>query len=364
MKDMACMSRSALTFAHFVATPENRAAWLAVQEIAADLMRPAFRGEVRIPRLAHGKPATLMLHGPAGAGKTHLVHALVAQVTQHRPDLVVTVLAAGDLVRTVQPTLFAGQEETHPLEQVNDLEQARHGDLLVVEDLQHLSLRAVESVVQVMDYLGAWQRPAVFTANAGPQRLVHRGERFPARLTTRLAAGLVVALEPLGPASRLICLQSLAQRRQLAVPTEVLRWLADRLTGGGRQLEGAIAKLQALVKLHRGPLELAAVEGEFQEQTDAGRLTVERIAERVGGYFRVDPSDLQSRRCCHDVLLPRQVGMYLARQLTQLSLEEIGQYFGGRDHSTVLHSCRKVEEALRRDAVLSGLVHEIHAALT
>ena len=216
----------------------------------------------------------------------------------------------------------------------------------------------------MIDHLQARQRPVVVTANAGPQRLTHRGRRFPARLTNRLAGGLVVGLQPLGPTSRLTLLQDLAQRHQLAVPTQVLRWLADHLTGG-RQLEGAIARLQTLVKVQRQPLDVAAVAAQFREQTQPGEgdMTVRRIAERVGGYFEVEPDQLQSRRRFRNVLLPRQIGMYLARQLTHLSLDEIGEYFGGRDHSTVLHACRKVEQALERDARLSGAVRQIHADL-
>jgi chromosomal replication initiator protein len=173
----------------------------------------------------------------------------------------------------------------------------------------------------------------------------------------------VVALQPLGPASRLALLQDKAQRRQLAVGTEVLTWLAEHLTGGGRQLEGAAAQLQTLAQLRRDPLDLDTVAGHFREQAEAGRVTVERIAEHVGDYFAVEPRQLQSRRRYRNVLVPRQVGMYLARQLTELSLEQIGAYFGGRDHSTVLHACRKVHEALEHDAVLSGAVRQLHASL-
>ena len=141
-----------------------------------------------------------------------------------------------------------------------------------------------------------------------------------------------------------------------------MRWLSDHLAGG-RQLVGAIARLQTLVKLQRQPLDVAAVAAEFREQARTGDLTVRRIAERVGGYFRVEPDELQSRRRYRNALLPRQIGMYLARQLTELSLQQIGAYFGGRDHSTVLHACRKVEQALERDARLSGAVRQIHADL-
>src|SRR5262249_27709520 len=252
----------------------------------------------------------------------------------------------GDLIRPAQPSLFGqeGQKSEADASDPETLEQARHSDRLIVEDLQHLHLRAVDTLVHVIDYLQARQRPVVVTANAGPQQLTHRGQRFPARLTNRLAGGLVVALQTLGPASRLTLLQDLAQRRQLAVPTQVLRWLANHLAGG-RQLEGAIARLQTLVKHQREPLDVARGAAEFREQArgEGGGLTVRRIAERVGGYFQVEPDQLQSRRRYRNVVLPRQVGMYLARQLTPLSLEQIGEYFGGRDHSTVLHACRKVE---------------------
>src|SRR5262249_33812316 len=181
---------------------------------------------------------------------------------------------------------------------------------------------------------------------------------------SRLAGGLVVALESLSAPSRLMLLQDKAQRRQLAISREVLAWLAEHLTGGGRQLEGAIARLETLARLHQRPPDLATGAEHVREQALAGRPTVERIAQRVGGYFRVEPRQLQSRRRSRQVLLPRQVGMYLARQLTGLSLEQIGAYFGGRDHSTVLHACRKMEQALADNAVLSGAVRQLHSDLT
>jgi chromosomal replication initiator protein len=199
----------------------------------------------------------------------------------------------------------------------------------------------------------------VFTALHGPQHL----PQLSARLASRLAGGLSVGLMPLAAPSRLALLEDKAQRRQLAVSREILAWLAEHLTGGGRQLEGALVRLETLARLSPRPLDVATVAGHFREQAEASRLTVERIAQRVGGYFRVEPRQLQSRRRSRQVLVPRQVGMYLARQLTELSLEQIGAYFGGRDHSTVLHACRKVEQALNRDAALSGAVRQLHSDL-
>ena len=115
--------------------------------------------------------------------------------------------------------------------------------------------------------------------------------------------------------------------------------------------------------MHARALDVSTVAEHFRSLVDATRLTVERIAERVGSCFQVAPRDLQSRRRSQSIVMPRQVGMYLARKLTGLSLDQIGAYFGGRDHSTVLHACRKVEQALTSNAVLSGAVRQLHADL-
>jgi chromosomal replication initiator protein len=352
------MPRKAQTFARFVVGPENRGAMVAVRQLASWLT-----GKGEDANRPSSVPATL-LHGPSGVGKTHLVQALIAEVTQRCPRTVVCLLAAADLALERQTGLFdAGEESDEPPESTA-LEHARHCDLLVVEDLQHLDRRLADPLVGVFDYLQSRGQPMLFTADAGPQRLARRGMPLPARLTSRLAEGLVVGMGTLGAAGRLELLQMLAQRRQLAVATAVLRWLADHLGGGGRQLEGAVQRLETLARAQKQPLDIAAVEPHFREQAEAVRPTVERIARHVGGYYRVDPRELQSARRHRDVLVPRQVGMYLARRLTDLSLEQIGDYFGGRDHATVLHACRKVEEALTNDPVLCGAVRELHAAFT
>jgi chromosomal replication initiator protein len=228
----------------------------------------------------------------------------------------------------------------------------------VVEDLQHLTGRGAEALVGLLDYVLPRGTRVLLTALVGPGHL-----ELPARLTSRLAGGLVVGLEALQAPSRLALLSDLAARRPLSLTPEVLAWLAEHLTGGGRQLEGALHRLQTVSRLHGDRLDVATVAALFREQAEAARPTVEAVAEQVGRHFRVEPRQLRSDRRSRGVLLPRQVGMYLARQLTGLSLEQIGRYFGGRDHSTVLHACRKVEQSLAHDAALRGAVKELHAAL-
>src|SRR5262249_4292365 len=133
--------------------------------------------------------------------------------------------------------------------------------------------------------------------------------------------------------------------------------------GGGRQLLGALQQLDALCRMQRQPLDVETVAAHFRPLVDAARPTVERIAERVGNCFQTEPRELQSRRRSPGIVAPRQVSMYLARQLTGLSLDQIGAYFGGRDHSTVLHACQKVERELDSSPKLQGLVNQLQAEL-
>jgi chromosomal replication initiator protein len=316
------------SFARWISTPENRSALLAVQRVADCL------GTRRQRRAVN----PLFLHGPTGTGKTHLISALVREATTRRPDLVVALLSPGD----------------EPADEPSQLP-----DLLILEDVQHLAAARAETWVQRIDECLAREQQLVFTATVGPRDLVH----LPARLTSRLAGGLVVGLEPFARESRLTFLRDRAQRRQLAVAPEVLAWLAEHVGGSGRQLEGALLRLETLVRLHETTPAVDEVAAHFRIEADAAQPTVEHIAQRVSRYFQVQPRDLVSRRRCRSALVPRQVGMYLARQLTPLSLHQIGAYFGGRDHSTVLHACRKVERALTRDAALSGVVRQLHADL-
>jgi chromosomal replication initiator protein len=252
----------------------------------------------------------------------------------------------------------AGDNETAESDEDGD-QAAWQGDLLVVEDLQHLRAEAAQTLVQLLDRCVSRRRLVVCTASVGPGHLGH----LPARLTSRLAGGLVVGLESFGPTGRLAFLRDRAQRRQLAVSADVLSWLADHLGGSGRQLEGAIARLEELTRIHDRLPDVETVASHFQDDVDASRPTVERIVERVSRYFCIDRRQLRSRRRLRSVLVPRQVSMYLARRLTGLSLEQIGAYFGGRDHSTVLHACRKIDQALSHDARLSGAVRRLQADL-
>jgi chromosomal replication initiator protein len=332
------------TFAQWISLPENRSALAAVERLA-DSFRTQRSSRTLSP---------LFLHGPSGCGKSHLVAALLARVGERTPDATMSLLTARDFEMMVRPEQAEGPSTAR-----EDLDAARQADLVAVEDVQHLSSRMSEAFAQFVDRRRVREQPLVLTANVGPALLAH----LPGRLTSRFAAGLVAGLESLSPASRLLVLAELAQRRQLEIERPVLEWLANHLAGSVRQLDGAITRVETLMRMHDIALTRENIAEHFRPEADTHRPTVERIAQRVGRYFQVDPRQMQSRGRSRQALLPRQVGMYLARQLTELSLQQIGAFFGGRDHTTVLHACRKVEQALTQDVTLSGAVRQLHADL-
>jgi chromosomal replication initiator protein len=321
-------------WAGVVPVPENRSAVRAARRLAA--------------RVIAGRPtasafAPLVLHGLPGTGKTLVAAAAVRAVTDAPDGRTARLVAARDLGR--------------PDDDSADDADLRAADLLVVEDVQHLPPAAADVLGRLLDARAARRRPTVVTADAGPAGLT----ALPRRLTSRLTAGLVVPLEPLAAASRRRVLVRLAKRRGVPLAPDAVAWLADRSTGGGvRPLVGAVETLRA-AGAAAGPLDRAAVEALLAEPS--GPAPVERIVGRVAAAFGVTAKDVLGPSRLRAVLVPRQVAMYLAREVARLPLVRVGELFGGRNHTTVLHAVRKVEAAVAADATLAGTVRRLRAEL-
>jgi chromosomal replication initiator protein len=311
--------------------PENRSAARAVRRLATALTRPK-RG--RLPF------NPLVLHGPTGTGKTALVGELVRAVTA----------ATGHTVRVVA----ANDIDPRPDED-DSLAGLRECDLLVIEDVQHLAERAADFAERLLDARTARRRATVLTANVGPAVLKH----LPRRLTSRVSAGLVVPLVGFSPASRLKLLTFHADRLRVRLADDAARWLADQSPGGFRPLLGMLNTLKATVR----PLEELSRDDVIERLADAAKPTdAGDIIAAVAAAFGVTAKEIRGSSRLKTVALARQVAIYLARVSAKRSLPAIGREFG-RDHSTVLHAVRKVEELLAKDEELAGVVRELRSRL-
>lgn len=312
--------------------PETRPARLALARVER-----AIRAD-RVPRGL----SPLSLHGPSGCGKSTLINQLVARLSEAGDEWPVVLTTGRDLGRwTMQPEMLTA------------LETAR---LFVIEDLANLPAANGDLLAHWLDRLIARRVPVIVTLTEGPARLLRHGER----LRSRLGGGLVVQMSPLGPKSRRQVLDYLLAVRALRLEADALAWLVGQTPGSFRQLAGVVAQI-AGTSYGNEPLALAEVQQRLSEQTPT--TTVEQIVRVVGQYYRVSPTRLRGKSRERAALVPRQVGMFLARTLTDLSLERIGTYFGGRDHTTVLHACRKVEQALTDDPHLAGAVRTLRTTL-
>jgi len=312
--------------------PENRAAIRAAQRIAA--------GRASAPSL-------LLLHGPPGVGKSAIVSALVTEYLDSPLGHIVRHISAAELPRKSRPATDAEAREI------------AEADLLIIEDLQHLPARDVLPLCQLLDERAAHRRPVVMTATSGPAGLT----AFARRLTNRLAAGLVVRVEMPGLASRRKLVEDFADARQVRLTSEAIDWMA-RAADGVRPLIGFVEKLKPVMKGYAEPLSAAQVQEWLIEPTvGETKSRLHRIVSRVAAAYQVKPKEVLGPSRLRTVLLPRQVAMALARDLTQLPLAEIGKHFGGRDHSTVLHAVRKIEALAGTDATLAGRLKELRAEL-
>lgn len=320
----------------FLVLPENRFAARAVRAVCRAV-------------LAKKRPAAnpLVLHGPPGTGKSRLLAALVGHLATAPDGTTVQLVSVGDRARSPDESLTD-----------RDLLDC---DLLALEDLQHLTARTADAACDLIDRRAARRRATVVTASTGPAGLTHLSHR----LTSRLAAGLVVQLEALSATSRRAILADAAGVKGVRLTPDALDWLAAQATGGGvRAALGLLQNLAAVAKAFPGPMTRADV-----EQTVAGTgqptsaaLDVSVIVKRVAAAFGVSESDLRGTSRLRGVMRARQVAMYLARELTGLSLPRLGTAFG-RDHTTVLHACRKVEDDTTSDLALAKRVSEVRRGL-
>jgi chromosomal replication initiator protein len=222
--------------------------------------------------------------------------------------------------------------------------QFRSVDVLMIDDVQFIGGREAtqEEFFHTFNALVDQNRQVVISADKSPSDL----EGVEERMRSRLGWGLVADIHPTTYELRLGILQTRAEQSEAAVPPKVLEFLAHKITSNVRELEGALIRIIAHATLVGRPITLESTQEVLHDLLRANdrRVTIEEIQKRVAEHFNIRVTDMHSARRARAVARPRQVAMYLAKQLTSRSLPEIGRKFGGRDHTTVMHAVRKVEE--------------------
>ena len=323
-----------LCFGRFVVAPSNRVAVNAARALA----------EPGAPRFS-----PLFIHSATGLGKTHLMHAIGHAFLDAQPDASVLFMSAERFMFDFVAAVRA--RDTFAFKQ-----RLRAADLLMIDDLQFIAGKdstQEEFFHTINEIMGAGKR-LVISADRCPQAL----DGVEARILSRLGVGLVVDIKaPDLDLRRAVLARKLADLGA-SVPAEVLDLLAGRITGSIRELEGALNRITAYAQLTGEGVDLdfaIATLGDSLRGSQR-RVTIDEIQKLVSQHFELKPLDLVSARRARAVARPRQIAMYLAKRLTTRSLPEIGRKFGGRDHSTVIHAVRKIDQLRDTDREIDGAV--------
>ena len=331
-----------LTFENFVTGKANQLARAAALQVAEN------------PGISYNP---LFLYGGVGLGKTHLIHAIgnamVAAGTGVRVRYVHADQYVSDVVKAYQRKAF------------DDFKRYYHSlDLLLIDDIQFFSgkNRTQEEFFYAFEAMVAQRKQIIITSDTYPKELAG----IDSRLISRFDSGLTVAIEPPELEMRVAILLRKAESEGVPMPEEVAFFIAKHLRSNVRELEGALRKVLAYARFHgRDVVTVDICKDALKDllSVSNGQITVENIQKTVADFYKIKVADMYSKRRPANIALPRQVAMYLAKELTQKSLPEIGDLFGGRDHTTVLHAVRKISDARLKQAELNHTLHVLEQTL-
>jgi len=310
------------TFENFIVGKPNELAFAAARRVAEADIAPY---------------NPLFLYGGVGLGKTHLMHAIAWHIRETQPEKRVIYLSAEKFMyQFIRALRFR--------DTVAFKEQFRSVDILMIDDVQFIAGKdsTQEEFFHTFNALVDQNRQVVISADKSPNDL----EGMEERMKSRLGWGLVADIHPTTYELRYGILQSKSEDMGIEIPPKILEFLAHKITSNVRELEGALNRIVAYANLIGRSITLETTQDVLQDVLRANdrKVTIEEIQKRVAEHFNIRLSEMYSSRRARAVARPRQIAMYLAKQLTARSLPEIGRKFGGRDHTTVMHAVKKVEE--------------------
>lgn len=320
---------------------------------ANDLARAAAQQVALNPGTSYNP---LFIYGGVGLGKTHLIHALGNEVWNHNPNLVIRYVHAedyfADVVRAYQQKAFDVFKRYY-----------RSLDVLLIDDIQFFNNknRTQEEFFYAFNALVEAKKQIVITSDTYPKDVVGLEER----LVSRFDWGLTVQIEPPEPEMRVAILKKKAEASQIKLGDDVAFLIAKNLRSNVRELEGALNKVLAYARFHGRDVNIDVAKEALKDIFGATnrQLTLELIQKTVADYYKLKVAEMYSKKRTRAIARPRQIAMWLSRDLTHHSLPEIGEAFGGRDHTTVLHACRTINELRTKDAILGNDLHVLMQTL-
>ncbi|RJG04639.1 chromosomal replication initiator protein DnaA [Noviherbaspirillum cavernae] len=326
---------TALTFESFVTGKANQLARAAAIQVATN------------PGVSYNP---LFLYGGVGLGKTHLIHAIGNQVLADNPNVRIRYIHAEQYVRDV---VTAYQRKGF-----DDFKRYYHSlDLLLIDDIQFFAgkSRTQEEFFYAFEALIAAKKQIIITSDTYPKEITGMDDR----LISRFDSGLTVAVEPPELEMRVAILLKKAAQEGAVLSDDVAFFVAKHLRSNVRELEGALRKILAYSRFHGKDITIDVVKDALKDllSVQNRQISVENIQKTVADFFNIKVADMYSKKRPANIARPRQIAMYLAKELTQKSLPEIGDLFGGRDHTTVLHAVRKIAADRSKNPEVN---HELH----
>ena len=315
------------TFSNFIVGKPNELAFAAARRVAESQNVPF---------------NPLFLYGGVGLGKTHLMHAIAHEIKKRNPERRVIYLSA-------EKFMYHFIKALRFKDTVSFKEQFRTVDVLMIDDVQFISGKdsTQEEFFHTFNALVDQNRQLIISADKSPQDL----ECIEERMRSRLGWGLVADIHPLNYELRLSILQAKEEKIQVNISQSVLEFLAHKITSNVRELEGALNRISAYSSLVGKEITLDMTQEVLRDllRSSQRKVNIEQIQKKVSEHFNVKMSDMSSARRSRTIARPRQIAMYLSKNLTSRSLPEIGRRFGNRDHTTVIHAVKKVEELRNTD---------------
>jgi len=298
----------------------------------------------------------LFIYGGVGLGKTHLMHAIGHHVRATRPSARIFFVTAEKFMNEM---IYAIQHATT----LEFKSRYRTADVLLIDDIQFLAGKesTQEEFFHTFNSLHDHHKQIVLTSDGPPNSMTALEER----LVSRFTWGVVADLQAPDLETRVAIIKKKAELQGRNIPNDIALLLASNIKTNIRDLEGSLARLLAFSDLTGHPLSVEFAQEVLREQIkpDLARVDVSEIQRNVARHFNVSEESLRGKRRTDTIAFPRQIGMYITRAITDLSLAEIGAKFGGRDHTTVLHACHKIEGLLGSDRELRGVVEDLISGL-